>query len=819
MFKFRLDADDSFLILAPRWSDFGTVWQYTLLALLLAVPLLLILCLYRYELRLVSRLAACGTLCLRLLILLVIWIAIGVQPHIAEERVEESPGRVRVAIDLSTSMDVVDHQYTPKERASLARSLGRADVDELTRKQIVARILGPDGLALLDRLAARHQIEIVGFHQEQVDLQPEQLLTALTDSKAVSVVLGTDLHMALVEKSSKDKHPLRGIILFSDGQHNAEPPRDKLGVPTAPIFPVVIGSREPPSDLMIVRLVVKDQYFKGKTDTVEIHCRVTNMPVQEMTVEMQLGDKKVLPEHRRVIAHDGQREHIVTFNAKMDEVGTHEVKVTATSKAGKEITLANNVARRFIRVIDDKIKVLLVDGEARWEHQYLANALRRDPKIALERVVFSQLRIGAIKDADLDKAGLPKSKLPEWKADSKEMDPLLDYPFIILGDVSPDDLPSADRQRLLKYVGERGGTLMLVAGKRYLPLAYTRGPKADDDPLVKMLPITAATELRPEAGFLLRPTSEGKMAPFLSLGDTPEADVWPELPRHYWGIVGKRKPAASVLLAPFSGVEPPVAGKESDTGILVQQDYGFGRVVFLGLESTWRWRFRIGDKFHHRFWGQLAHLAAAEELLPAGNRWIRYGSRKAMYVEGQEAELAVRLNAALPPLKDSSAVRMKLFRKNTDGTEKLIDTLGLTKQPRQPNLYEVKAPKLPPGEYRVEPDIPPYREQLAEPSDEKDAASKGGDLFRIMPREQRELLDLSTDWSKMESLANGSGGKLLTPENVEEVLDRLERRIERKELRTENKPWQHPPMVWWMLGLLLGLLTLEWGWRKWLDLP
>src|SRR5262249_19869630 len=159
----------------------------------------------------------------------------------------------------------------------------------------------------------------------------------------------------------------------------------------------------------------------------------------------------------------------------------HKLTIKATSQAGKEITLANNVATRFVRVTEEKAKVLLVDGEARWEYHYLANALARDSKVALERVVFAQPRIGAIKDDDVDRAEVPKTKLPEPKAERKEIDPLLDYQCIIVGDVAPEDLPLADRGRLLKYVAERGGTLILVAGKRFLPLAYTKLVKTDDD--------------------------------------------------------------------------------------------------------------------------------------------------------------------------------------------------------------------------------------------------------------------------------------------------------------------------------------------------
>jgi hypothetical protein len=241
-------------------------------------------------------------------------------------------------------------------------------------------------------------------------------------------------------------------------------------------------------------------------------------------------------------------------------------------------------------------------------------------------------------------------------------------------------------------------------------------------------------------------------------------------------------------------------------------------VLFVGLDSTWRWRFRVGDTYHHRFWGQLARWSAADKLLPAGNRFVRYGPREPVSSEGQEVELAVRLSETLPPLTNPSDARVKLFRKNADGGEETTAVIPLTVHPRQPNLLEAKVRDLAPGVYRVELDIPQYRVQVAEPGDEKDAAVKGRDLFRVLPRPQTELLDLATNWPLMQSLAERSDGKLYTPENVEEIVERLARRIERTEDRKERRPWQDHEMVWWMLGLLLGLLTTEWVWRRWLEL-
>jgi hypothetical protein len=290
---------------------------------------------------------------------------------------------------------------------------------------------------------------------------------------------------------------------------------------------------------------------------------------------------------------------------------------------------------------------------------------------------------------------------------------------------------------------------------------------------------------------------------------------WPELPKHHWAVVGKRKPGASVLLR--LRPEPTAKNKEdAESGILLQQNYGFGRVLFLGLDSSWRWRYRVGDLYHHRFWGQLVRWAAADRLLPAGNRFIRYGPTEPIYGPGEEVELAVRLGEDLPPLSDPGQARAKVYRRGADGSEELAVESPLLASPRQPLRLEAKLLRLPPGTYRMEVDIPQYREQLAQPPE--GPAAPGRNLFRVFPSEQAELLNLSTNPSLLQGLANSSDGKLYTPEDVSQLPDRLARRVERITHRQDSKPWQDEPMVWWMLGLLLGLLTLEWGWRKWLDL-
>jgi hypothetical protein len=829
MFKVGLDAGITFLTVGPSLGRLSPAAQAAVLAglvLLFLVPLGLILWLSRYELHLVSRWNAAGLLMLRLMMLIVVWGMVALQPHVVSADVTETPSRVRIAVDLSSSMDVIDLQRTPQEQAELLRALKLpgAGVD-LSRRQVAARVLGRDGMNLAERLGAKHQVELIGFHDRALAIEPQQVAIKLVNVGAKDV-RATDLQHALTNTMADRANPLLGIIVLTDGMHNVGPApfgrAEQLGKQRTPIFPVVIGSHEPPSDLLIVDVNAPTKVFKKGTLPIEVRCKVTNMPAQKIDVELQFDGKPVESEHRQSIEHKGGDEvYTVRLQARMEDVGTFAYLIKATSKS-KEITLANNAASRVVRVAEDKAKVLLIDGEARWEYHYLAVALARDPAIELERVVFAQPRIGGVKEADLDKVGRAKTKLPEPAPDRKDLDPLLAFDCIILGDVAPEQLPIEARRRLEKFVAERGGTLVMVAGKRHVPMDYVKTP---DDPLAKMLPITEPKLLEKESGFTLRVTGEGKLQSFLQL-DPSAAEGWPELPKHFWGVAGKRKPAASILLAPIhSPLAPPGergggegGGDKEETGLLVQQNYGFGRVLFLGIDSSWRWRFRVGDTYHHRFWGQLTRWAAAEKLLPAGNKFLRYGPREPAYHEGQDAEFAVRLNESLPPLKDPSQAKIKIIRQRDDGKEELVAVAPLARHARQPNLLEAKTRDLAAGVYRVELDIAEFREQIAVPSEDADAQKKGRDAVRILARVNEEMLDLSTNWSLLQSLADRSDGKVYTPGTVEEILERLSRKVERKEERTESRPWQDEPMVWWVLGILLGLLCVEWTWRKIVDL-
>jgi hypothetical protein len=436
----------------------------------------------------------------------------------------------------------------------------------------------------------------------------------------------------------------------------------------------------------------------------------------------------------------------------------------------------------------------------------------------LTSVVFEQPRLNDnLTPEDLERLGSPRQRLPEGR------DALGDYQCVILGDVSPAQLPLAERQSLEKYVADSGGTLVVLAGKRSMPLAY---PEADaggeSDPLRKLLPIESPRVVAPAEGFPLTLTQAGRETSFLELDldTTKSAERWAAMPPHYWGVVGRAKPGATPLAWVEEGGAAKKAGleRERESALIVRHNYGFGRVLYVGLDSTWRWRYKVGDTYHHRFWGQAIRWAAADKPLVTGNAFVRLGTPQPVYRQGQEVELTVRLNDEAGPVKPDLLAGARVLRLDgPGGKEQAVALVTLGRRPGQPRVLTGTLRDLPPGQYGVELVIPDLADKLLTP--ESPPSERAGKplraTFTLLPPDSRESVDLETKWPLLEDLAATSGGRVFTPEDAGELANLLAQQTVPHTEHREQRLWQS----WVMLALVVLLLTLEWGARKWAGLP
>ena len=227
---------------------------------------------------------------------------------------------------------------------------------------------------------------------------------------------------------------------------------------------------------------------------------------------------------------------------------------------------------------------------------------------------------------------------------ASETDALGAYDAIFVGDVEPAVMASEVWARLESFVARRGGTLVLCAGPRAWPAAIL-----GVDAVRRLLPVL---DPRPVS---FDPASVDQTHPGLAAGRRHQARrggrVVADAPARChsrvepgrlggpsalpWALAGRAKPGATTLAA--------IEGAESGgtSAVIAAQPYGLGKVLWVGTDATWRWRFRVGDTYHHRFWGQVVRWAAAGKLA-VGDEWVRFGPDRSKVPEGESPRLTAR---------------------------------------------------------------------------------------------------------------------------------------------------------------------------------
>ncbi|HEY2784100.1 MAG TPA: hypothetical protein VGJ05_03920, partial [Fimbriiglobus sp.] len=795
MFAFSLPGSDASLIFAPPFGGLASPLRALAVVGLFAVGIALLVWLYRNEIKLIPKRFAVPLLLLRILAFALILATLLFEPVLSRTVREEVPGKVVIALDTSDSMRVSDPHRTPRQKMHLARILkllpdvgedvlrdyesrcqgtdgpqfaGPNDPDKKKYDAVVARldsipriehalrVLGPDGLDLVNKLREKNAVEVVGFGQELNPLSLDAarrraaVPTGLLDPEKVSNPTYTDLKLPLARAAETAGDgpdaagpKLLGVVLLTDGRHNwGEGPAARIAefaARKASVNSILLAPVEPPPDVAVISARAQSStVFKGSTVPVEISVRVTGMPAGLILVTLTPPDGK--PPVKDVIRHNGQDQvHQLSLKVTLDDPGPQILTVTAEPPPTDRFP-ANNTRTARVNVVKDRARVMLIDGEARWEFHYLQTCLGRDPNMDVRSIVFRQPRIGRVSEEELKRGGTPARIMP----DDNEV--LSAYDCVVVGDAEPDQLSPEWRERIEKYVAESGGTLVILAGKRAMPLAYS---DKEADPIRSLLPIKSPKVVGSETGFSLGLTAEGERAWFLSMGDSPTENkrAWEQFPPHYWAVAGVPKDGAEVL-AVVQG------GKTKENAVIVRQSYGFGRVLYVGIDSTWRWRFKVGDFYHHRFWGQVAQWAASDRLLPTSNAdgTIRFGTREPAYASGQDVEVVVRAAESLKKLGPGAMKGAKIIRlpDKPDGAEAPAGLIPLANPEGRPRDLAGSAKDLVPGKYAIELVIPDWADKLQGPPGPDGRFAPLRSRFEVLPPDNEELIDLGANLPLME---------------------------------------------------------------------
>ena len=691
------------------------------------------------------------------------------------------------------------------------------DFANSSRLKRVSNFLDQLNRGTLSKLTEKADIRWSRFDENAIEINPDDSLRrslglevqGATTNDDVTV---TNVSSALVRLRQMEKQqPIAAAFILSDVAHNdtgqrkteseetsevggsvegsilkevREPVEVAQTMGSAPIYVVPIGNPNRLRDVDLVSVEAPPVVMRNDEIVIEAYVQAYQCDGERCVVQLMDGVEVV--DFREVELDSPFVSRTVRFQRRVSEIGNQVFQIAIPPIDG-ETTDENNFNEVSVNVTRSDIKVLLADEMPRWEYRYLAQLFRRDPKVDCDEMLFRPRLIAT-------------GRREETRTFPESVDDWDQYDVVILGDLSVERLTVAAKESLIKYLRKRGGTLVTIAGPRAMPHAYQKSPLESVIPVRSIDPVEALSEKE----YAFRVTKRGYSHIALMIGDTQQAtrDAWAFVnqftPLHDVSRWRKPKPAAQNLIAAVPrGAEVDDA---EDSSFLCWQRVGRGRVVYLAGPDTYRLRFLRGDLYHFRFWGQMLRWAIASDL-GSGNKYVRVRTNKSRYDTGESIRIETELfdidGQPLTGVVDS-------FLQLTSGEE--TKTLAMQEDTEATGRYIAEIPSAIPGVYTAVPSGPTIKRLQRDETSESSSIS-----FTVNANLPMELVDTRCNHVLARQIAQSTGGQVLPPTAIEEVL----RLTNLEPVVTETI--QRTPIwaKWRYLWIVFGCLQIEWIIRKW----
>ncbi|HEV7301434.1 MAG TPA: hypothetical protein VGN72_18875 [Tepidisphaeraceae bacterium] len=593
---------------------------------------------------------------------------------------------------------------------------------------------------------------------------------AATDDGAAPVTLAsiTSVEPAAARSDSRDAVSaaiarfgpgrVRGVVLWTDGRQVATDAEPNAAT-AAPVFPVNVAPAVPPRDASVEIVSAPLRPFVGETVTVQARVRTSGRFAGPIDVRLKAGNveqtKQVSP------AADG--DATVDFTFKAEPAGVLDVVVALPPQPG-ERTDTNNTASHRMRALAGKLRIAAYAGSPTWDFQYLRNAL--------QRAAWAQLKEAIVVAREV--------KLPLSPAE------ILAQDAIILCDIGVESLNGAQWDALNQMVSTRGGSVIILANDERVLDGYAQQPQA-----ASLLPLRAGVRYAWRVWAGERPTLRVAPAPLardivsLRLADDADESArrWQELPKLFRVLpLSGLKPTAEPLL-----IEP-----DSQSPVMTQMRLGSGRVLFVGLNETWRWRRQIGERDQDRFLLQLIRHAAGEPYAARGG-----GAAIDVDAVTLSPGGSATVRARVQPQDDADAPTESMVLKVSRDGEALPDVV-MAATDAGDDRFEARLTNLASGRYDLSIDRPD---------------SPHVPLF-VEVDANREMLNVASDPEFLKQLADSTGGAYATVESFEDLPQRLLAAGDARYGLARWSLWDSPQLFLFVLACL----GTEWALRKRLGL-
>jgi hypothetical protein len=692
------------------------------------------------------------------------------------------------------------------QRSGYARSQGILEFIRLVIVVLLATMLNqpewveefrpeenPQVLILVDNSPSMMTLDVESAITGSKRTSRKEAITALTTESAWAILAeridvtiqpfgnvatGTrsDLFTPLKQAPEKFSN-LIGAVLISDGDWNeGQPPvqaATALRMKEIPIFTVPVGSPVRLPDVELLSLGAPTFGVAGKAVRIPFTVESTLPREFITTVKLKSSSGEEITRDVR-ISPMGRTSDSLLWSPE----STGDFTLTLTIPKHTDDTLPdNNQLTAPIAIREEKLKVLVVESFPRWEYRYLKNALSRDPGVEVSCLLFH---------TGLDKVGGgSKDYIKEFPGG---LDELSKFDVVFLGDVGLEEGQlTTENCRLLKGIVEHQ-----ASGLVFMPGGRGRQVSLQQTELDDLYPVIM-DELQPDGWGSRTPghfelTELGRRSLLTRLADTRDDNlsVWEDLPGFQWYAAVVRAKTGCETLA----VHQDIANKHGRIPLLVTRTFGAGKVLFMGTDGAWRWREGVEDKYHYRFWGQVVRWMAYQRNMAKGETMRLYYAPDQPQVRQTLILHANVVEASGEPLAKGDVTARITSPSGTAETVRFISSGD------EWGVFDGRFTAEEPGKHQIR----LFCKQTNATLDtsffvQGDAAETPGKPARP---------------EVMEEIARVSHGKVLAPDEREQLVQSLASLPEPSPSIRRVQLWSHPATV----GLILLLLTIFWIGRK-----
>lgn len=799
------------------WNNMPRAW---VLLFILIVIILLSSIVY-----LKNRLAAAGVrrlfliafrFCALFTLLLLIF-----EPVVLIEVVEEKKSTVLFLVDNSQSMNRVDEYPEESQISALKKVMKQETYQETSRIDIAKAALSNALRGPLKELGEKWLIKFYSFGSALREVSQD----GISDMRA------TDEETAIGDAISDALKKSRGelistVVLVSDGQNNRgkDPINSVAENKEIQCITVVPGVKKPAYDLAITESELPEVSYTG--DNVVANLRLESAGYDSGSARLtayvrklddEVSDIRLVPVELEKLSMTSEKAGDIvvdisemkarptrSITLNFDEEGRYLALFMLEKKKG-EVTYLNNYALKRINVLDNRVKVLLVDYRPRLEYLYLKAAIQRDKSVLFHPLLLdadydfpqehSDPRIFSAEDRrKYEKFFRPLTQLPT------SMDTLLDYDVVIIGDVSLSEIAGGDEQELstnlARFVNEFGGSVVFLAGPRGNP-ERTAGSRLED--ILPVVPVEGYDQPYVVSDELLFSLSDdGAKSPVLKVSqdEAENKAIWEGAdsllgirPVRWVKKVAGIKPVTVTFLYAVDRIS------QEKIPLISWHYYGRGRTVYIGSDDLWySLRYFKGDgPFYYVFWRQLIQWCREGKLHGSKRNFILLDNPTREYKFGEKVSIEVRAyDADYRPMTNDTIILE--VQTHSEGTRQI----ELVK--KQDGFFYGEFLPSSPGDYRL---------SLIETGD-----ATVTETFSVVYL-NKEDINPSINYNLLMALADRSSeGAMFDITQLDEIPKVVKKSRFSQVRRVEDDVWDSP-----LFFILLALfLTMEWLLRRRLNL-